>query len=185
MFTQKLNIGLISRVLSLIIVAMVVGLMCGGCKSGKRSVKRNSHHKEQTVRVDVSKIQGDVKLKALVEEALTWVGVPYAYGKSDKQDGTDCSGMVLRVYLDVLDIKLPRNSAKQAEYCKEIKRGEVRPGDLAFFATGSDPDRISHVGIMIDEVNFVHASTKKGVVVSSIDTPYYIRTFRQFGRVPE
>ena len=79
---------------------------------------------------------------------------------------------------------MPRNSAKQAEFCKSLDPDEVEIGDLVFFATGKDPDRISHVGIMIDEVNFVHASTKKGVVVSRIDTPYYIRTFKMFGRVP-
>lgn len=54
-----------------------------------------------------------------------------------------------------------------------------------FFATGHDPEKISHVGIMIDDVCFVHASTKKGVIVSRIDTPYYIRTFIMFGRVPD
>ncbi len=115
---------------------------------------------------------------------MTWIGTPYAYGRNDKQKGTDCSGMVLSVYLDAEDIKLPRNSAKQAEFCKKISAEKVIPGDLVFFATGNDPDKISHVGIMIDEVNFVHASTKKGVVVSRIDTPYYIRTLKMFGRVP-
>lgn len=121
----------------------------------------------------------------IVEEAMTWIGTPYAYAKNDKTEGTDCSGMVLTVYEEVLGKKLPRNSAKQAEFCIPLDPGEVVIGDLVFFATGKDPDKISHVGIMIDEVNFVHASSKRGVVVSRIDTPYYIRTFKMFGRVPD
>lgn len=119
----------------------------------------------------------------IVKEALSWIGTPYAYAKSDKGKGTDCSGMVLRVYEDIAGIKIPRNSARQAEFCKSLCPDEVEIGDLVFFATGSDPDVISHVGIMIDELNFVHSSTKKGVVISRIDTPYYIRTFRKFGRI--
>ncbi len=115
---------------------------------------------------------------------MEWLGTPYAYAKSDKGDGTDCSGMVLQVYLSICDIKLPRNSAKQAEFCKKIEPDDVKVGDLVFFATGKDPDKISHVGIMIDDVSFIHASTSKGVVISRIDTPYYIRTFKMFGRVP-
>lgn len=186
---MKLIIGLdiYNRgVLRLFGAVILIGalLTTSGCKSGQKNVKNKKHHTEQTLKIDTDKIRGNAKQKAIVEEAMSWVGVPYAYAKSDKKEGTDCSGMVLRVYLDVLDVKLPRNSAKQAEFCKKIGKGDVKPGDLVFFATGSDPDKISHVGIMIDDVNFVHASTKKGVVVSRIDTPYYIRTFRQFGRVP-
>lgn len=164
-------------------VLLILLIIAGGCKSGKKNIKQEYSSKTETIQIDKNKIKGNSRQKALVEEALTWIGVPYAYGKSDKSEGTDCSGMVLRVYLDVLDIKLPRNSAKQAEFCEEIKRKDIQPGDLAFFATGSDSDRISHVGIMIDDTNFVHASTKMGVVISSLDTPYYVRTFKKLGRV--
>lgn len=123
--------------------------------------------------------------KNIAAEARTWLGTPYAYAHAEKGIATDCSGMVLKVYETVTGITLPRNSAMQAEFCKGIKRKDIKIGDLVFFATGKDPDRISHVGIMLDEENFIHASSSKGVVVSSIDTPYYIRTFKGFGRVPD
>lgn len=166
-----------------ITVLLIVLLIAGGCKSGKKNIKAHQSRGHDIVKVDKNSIKGNANQKALVEEALTWLGVPYAYAKSDKKEGTDCSGMVLRVYLDVLDVKLPRNSAKQAEFCKKIKKDDLEPGDLVFFATGKDPDKISHVGLMIDKVNFIHASSKKGVIISQLDTPYYIRTFRQAGRV--
>lgn len=38
---------------------------------------------------------------------------------------------------------------------------------------------------MIDDTRFVHASTKKGVIISDMLTDYYRRTFRMYGRVPE
>lgn len=126
----------------------------------------------------------DKRRTRIVEESMTWLGTPYQYAGQQKGKGTDCSGMVMSVYLDATGIKLPRNSAKQAEFCKKIKESDVRPGDLVFFATGKDASRVSHVGIMLDDVNFIHSSTSKGVVISRTDTPYYIRTFMMYGRVP-
>ena len=92
--------------------------------------------------------------------------------------------MVISVYEKIAKKKLPRNSAKQAEFCKKLKKHDVRPGDLVFFATGKDKNKISHVGIMVDDVRFVHASTQKGVLISDMETPYYQRTFKMYGRVP-
>lgn len=164
------------------ILLILCGVSVSSCRS-KSNVSRN----EKIIReltIHKGEMKGDRNHRMIVDEAMTWVGTPYAYAKNDKGEGTDCSGMVMTVYEDVIGKKLPRNSAKQAEFCKSLDPDEVEIGDLVFFATGKDPDRISHVGIMIDEVNFVHASTKKGVVVSRIDTPYYIRTFKMFGRVP-
>lgn len=127
----------------------------------------------------------DAKRQRIVDEALTWVGTPYRYAGDSKGVGTDCSGMVMRVYEKVACCKLPRNSARQAEFCRSIDAGDVKVGDLIFFATGRDARKISHVGIIVDNDHFVHASASKGVVVSDIYSPYYQRTFRMFGRVPE
>lgn len=121
--------------------------------------------------------------RKIAEEAYTWLGTPYAYAHAEKGVATDCSGMVLMVYEKVTGLKLPRNSAKQAEFCKPIKKKNLQIGDLVFFATGKDPDKISHVGIMVDDSNFIHASASKGVVVSDITQPYYVRTLRAFGTV--
>ncbi|MCM1369476.1 MAG: C40 family peptidase [Candidatus Amulumruptor caecigallinarius] len=123
--------------------------------------------------------------KQIVEEAYTWLGTPYIYAGAEKGKGTDCSGMVMEVYQKVTGAKIPRNSAKQAEYCESIDEENVSTGDLVFFATGKDKDRISHVGIIVDSNSFIHASSSKGVVVSDLKNPYYIRTFKMFGRVPK
>ncbi len=88
-------------------------------------------------------------------------------------------------YEKVTGIKLPRNSAQQKEFCNSLRKGDVLPGDLVFFATGKDPEKVSHVGIMIDDNRFIHASSSKGVVVSDASQPYYQRTFKGFGRVPD
>lgn len=162
----------------LLLPAMIALSSCHTSKKGKKL--QGQPVKVETI--SVKKLKGEEK--KLVEEALTWQGTPYKYGASEKKRGTDCSGLVLKVYEEVTRKKLPRNSAKQAEFCKKIKKGDVRPGDLVFFATGSDPKKISHVGMMIGDESFIHASTKKGVIISEMTTPYYQRTFIMYGRVP-
>lgn len=155
-------------------------MVFSGCRA---SHKKSDAVKEETVAVVSPKRNGGGN--KIVKEAKSWLGTPYKYASCEKGKGTDCSGMVLKVYEETKGIKLPRNSKKQAEFCKKLKKNDVKPGDLVFFATGKDKNIISHVGIMIDDNQFIHASTKKGVILSEMSTPYYERTFIMFGRVPE
>lgn len=156
-------------------------LACSACSSG-RSVRRGG-----TAPVDAGVyIKGrhvNRKQARMIEEACSWIGTPYKYGGAEKGVGTDCSGMVLRVYLDMTEIKLPRNSAKQAEFCKRIKEKDARPCDLVFFATGKDSGKVSHVGLLLDSENFIHASSSKGVTVTRLDNPWWRSRILGFGRV--
>lgn len=117
----------------------------------------------------------------LIAEAESWLGVPYKYGGNDRK-GVDCSGLVLQVYRQALDISMPRNSKAQKDFCTPAKTSELLPGDLVFFATGRDRSRVSHVGIYLGDNRMIHASTN-GVVVSDITVPYYTRTFAGAGFV--
>ncbi len=123
--------------------------------------------------------------KKILKEAYEWMGTPYGYGKADKGKACDCSGLVMSAYERAIGIKLPRTSAKQRDYCKSLKKKDVQAADLCFFATGKDPNKVSHVGIMVDEKSFIHASSSKGVIVSDITQPYWVRTFLGYGRVPD
>lgn len=161
-----------------IFVGLVLIFLFSGCKT-----KQLSYTSSNTlINSEVSDIS--ILRQQIISEAKSWLGTPYQYAGAEKGVGTDCSGMVMRIYLDQMGMKLPRNSARQAEFCLPLKAEEMRAGDLVFFATGKDIEVVSHVGIMLDDVNFIHASSTKGVVISQITTPYYIRTFKMFGRVP-
>lgn len=154
------------------------------CKSG-RVVTSSYGDCDNKSHVEVHVGHPDKIERRLIEEAKTWLGTPYKYACAEKGEGTDCSGMVMKVYESVTGEKLPRNSAKQAEYCELLNTDKVEAGDLVFFATGKDPEKVSHVGLVIDDCNFIHASSTKGVVISDFTTPYYQRTFVMFGRVPK
>lgn len=170
----------------LLIMVLAMLILLPACSSYKRAV-RDRHAKTQVSKSDKEiekRVEKHLKgyEKKIIEEAFKWEGTPYVYGRDEKGVATDCSGMVMRVFEKAIDCKIPRNSAKQAEFCDKVSKNKVRPGDLVFFITNGG-DKINHVGIMIDDEQFIHASSK-GVRVSSLESSYYKKHFKRFGRVP-
>lgn len=154
-----------------------------GLKNGSSS-SSSRHDNVQGLPLFSGKTMNECQ-RLIVDEAHSWIGTPYLYAHAEKDSGTDCSGMVMRVYDSALQIKIPRNSAKQAEVCIPLVPEEVEGGDLVFFATGKDSLQVSHVGIMLpDGVSFIHASSSKGVVISSLTAGYYRKRIIMYGRVP-
>lgn len=145
----------------------------------KNTSKRKTNRKKSTTYTAVPNLN-----KKIVNDALDNVGVKYRLGGTNKK-GMDCSGLVFSTY-ENYDIRLPRTSTDMSRHGKIIKLKEALPGDLIFFKTNGR-SVINHVGI-ITEINgetitFVHASTSKGVIVSSTDDEYYSKTFAQINRV--
>ncbi len=121
----------------------------------------------------------------LLKDAEKYLGVPYKFG-GNTASGFDCSGFTVKVFAEN-DFKLPRRSSDQATTGRRIDLRSVRPGDLLFFAT-SGGSRVSHVGIVHDvkgsgEVTFIHASTSKGVIISSIKEKYWNNAYLHATRV--
>lgn len=102
-----------------------------------------------------------------------WKGTPYAMGGLS-QDGIDCSGLVYITYLEKLGIEIPRTTELQSHIGKEIKRSELRAGDLVFFKTAV---KIRHVGIYIENGKFLHVSTKQGVTISKLNNYYWEKRY--------
>lgn len=171
----------ISNLWSRLFLGILFILIATSCKIA-RHVGSSSPGNPHDENIHISKTSKS--RRHIIEEARTWIGTPYKYGGAEKGVGADCSGMVMCVYEDATGIKIPRNSAKQAEFCLSIDSNEVKAGDLVFFATGKDAEKVSHVGIVIDASTFIHASSSKGVVESNLLSAYFQRTFIMFGRVP-
>lgn len=133
-------------------------------------------------RLGISIGKHDKENLELFTVAEKWLGVPYRYGGNTKK-GCDCSGFVSQVYKAVYGKSLERNSAAiRDKNCSKIRRSQLRTGDLVFFETGSSR-KINHVGIYLKDDKFIHASSSKGVIVSSLEEKYYIRTYVCSGRV--
>lgn len=132
---------------------------------------------------DDNKKQISASSHPLVVEARQWLGTPYLYGGETK-DGADCSGFVMQVYKNALNISLPRNSAKQCEFCKKIDRSSLQPGDLLFFSSQNAGGNVAHVGMYVGEGIMIHASSSRGVIETPIDNTYFVTYFVSCGRVP-
>ncbi|MFO0509789.1 MAG: C40 family peptidase, partial [Gammaproteobacteria bacterium] len=72
---------------------------------------------------------------ALVDNALSFIGVPYRFGGSSPASGFDCSGFVKYVFSKTFDLSLPRTAREMARGGMAVARGELQPGDLVFFNT--------------------------------------------------
>lgn len=172
----------LSKILPLILLFGI-----SSCSLHRHSVKDSNKQTQYTVK-DEKEIERNLERKLhgeekkIIEEAFEWLETPYVYGRQDKGVATDCSGFVMKTYEKAIGCKLPRNSAKQSEFCEKISKSKIRPGDLVFFITNGG-DKINHVGIMIDENQFIHASSK-GVKVSSMESDYYKNHLVNYGRVP-
>jgi len=111
------------------------------------------------------------KIKEIVENHL---GVRYRRGGSSKK-GVDCSGFVRLVYRTVYGIDLPYIAARQftMPIFKNITLGDLRTGDLIFFASTTRKKRINHVGIYLVDGHFAHAIERKGVIISSLHNRHW------------
>ena len=111
---------------------------------------------------------------AIVRTAESLVGAPYREGGA-LPDGLDCSGLVTYVFARH-GVALPRDVRRQAAAGVPVPRGEIRPGDLVFFATtGSGP---THVGIAAGGGRFIHApKTGDTVRVESMSSAYWAARF--------
>ena len=95
----------------------------------------------------------------------------------------DCSGFTYYVIKKTTGKSIPRGSIVQGKYGKYVSRKNLRKGDLVFFAT-TGKGRISHAGIYLGNKKFIHASSSKGrVVISSMASGHYYKTFVNGRRV--
>lgn len=127
----------------------------------------------------------ETKAYRIIDYAFAFDGVRYKRGGTTKE-GMDCSGLVVTTF-DRENISLPRTSREMAHSGNLIDLEQVTTGDLLFFATRRNSKTISHVGIVTTArngfVEFIHASTSNGVIVSNLAEKYWQYSFVQARRV--
>jgi cell wall-associated NlpC family hydrolase len=123
-----------------------------------------------------SEITINDKLYNFYEE---WKGVKYKLGGTSKA-GVDCSGFIQKLFAEKLDLDMPRTANDQSQLGKDINKQELNTGDLVFFKTGRNT---RHVGIYLNDGKFLHASTKNGVMISSMDSEYYTKHYWKSKRI--
>ena len=114
----------------------------------------------------------------LVALALSYQGVPYAYGGASPS-GFDCSGFTMAVF-SKFGYSLSHGASDQYYAATSVSSEERQAGDLVFFDTFGG---ISHVGIYLGGGQFIHASSSGGVKVNSLYESYYAACYLGAGRI--
>lgn len=119
------------------------------------------------------------KADKIVANALRYKGTRYKFGGTTRK-GMDCSGVVYVAY-NSQKIQLPRVSRDMAQKGRKISLSRVKKGDLLFFKTGKTRNKVNHVGLVVSYkkgiVRFVHSTTSRGVIVSSLSEKYWKKAF--------
>lgn len=124
--------------------------------------------------------RSDIKNGRLYSFIEEWYGTPYRFGGMDK-DGVDCSGLVVLLEQQVYDQPMPRTCATQVNVVKRKYEEELQEGDLVFF--DFDGKQYSHVGVYLQNGYFVHASTRKGVMIARLHDNGIYKFFSRAGSI--
>ncbi len=117
----------------------------------------------------------------VINFAYSFLGTPYVWGTKGPHS-FDCSGFTSYVYR-YFGFPITSASKYQVDEGVTVEKGDIKPGDLMFFGGRSTPKRVGHVGMCIEvnkktnQIKFIHASTKRGVVINTYpdDNYYYTR----------
>ena len=185
---QKKADILIRKILSLIIIAFTIA----SCSTSKRVIKQDTSQGinkkvtiQQGIKQDTSidglkRSKRRISLKDQLEkDYLQCKGIPYKYGGTSFK-GFDCSGFVQSTFERVLNINLPRSTREILKKGIVVPKSKLRIGDLVFF---KPKNTYRHVGIFVGNNMFIHVSSSRGVIKSSLKEAYWMKYYFQSRRV--
>ena len=120
--------------------------------------------------------QANIKLFHTVEN---WIGTPYRLGGSNHW-GIDCSQFAKKLYSSISDSFIGQTCREIIGKVQKLTKVELKPGDFVFFKIHGAS--ASHMGVYLGGDKFVHSSTSKGVMISSLNDPYFQKHFLVGGR---
>jgi len=115
-------------------------------------------------------------VSSILQKADSLLGTPYRTG-GISPSGFDCSGFVSYLYRPTIP-EIPRISRDMAHRGKMVDYGNWQPGDLLFYATGSDPSRINHVAVWYGDGIIIH-SISDGPETGVVETPSEARYWKE------
>lgn len=112
-------------------------------------------------------------MRAVIEQAMDLLGTEYCSAGATP-DCFDCSGFVMYCF-QAQGTSLPRISADMFSHGTPVDRADIQGGDLVFFAINGG--KINHVGIALNERQFIHSSSSKGVSIAPFSDSYWSRRY--------
>lgn len=184
------------------LLVYVVLTMLISCKSSKKIYQRDataneisaSTHGQKEIERESFKDNKPKKREAkasksieknIIDYAKQFEGVRYKWGGTTEA-GMDCSGLIYESF-KTYEIVLPRISRDMAKKGKKISLRKVNRGDLLFFKTGNRRNSINHVGLIVaiknNDIEFIHATSSKGVIISKLNEAYWQKAFFEARRI--
>ncbi|HHB94734.1 MAG TPA: NlpC/P60 family protein [Campylobacterales bacterium] len=154
-------------------------------KHTKNRFFNDSIKKQKKLLAQLKKVnsKGRYNKNRIIKNAKHYLGGKYVWGGTQPK-GFDCSGYVKYLYAQQ-GVQLPRTAYAQSKVGLDVTKKELKKGDLLFFLT--DKKRhipITHVGMYIGNDKFIHAaSSKKGIIISSLSKSKYNRYFVKAKRI--
>jgi cell wall-associated NlpC family hydrolase len=157
-----------------IIVFFLIALSLNGCATASKNLMHLDTNANSVMLQNKA-----VAKQILLSQYEEWKGTQYKYGGLSRE-GIDCSGFVYETFLSKFGIKLPRQSIIQGEVGVSTSLDALQPGDLIFFKTGFST---RHIGIYIENNEFMHVSESKGVTISNLNEPYWHKRYWKCRRI--
>ncbi len=135
--------------------------------------------KELATFADGKSYQLPVLADSILERGMSLIGTRYRFGGTSEA-GFDCSGFIGYLFREEAGLNLPRSTREMINVdAPLVSRGNLKPGDLLFFATNGRRGRVSHAGIYLGDNQFIHSSSRRcgGVRVDSLGDSYWSKTF--------
>jgi len=124
--------------------------------------------------------ENNTRISKIKKIAYSFLGARYRFGGTSR-NSLDCSSFTQQVFREQ-NVSIPRTAREQFYAGSEVMMGDLQKGDLVFFQTYARFP--SHVGIYLGNRKMIHASSRdRRVVISSMDTPYYLSRFLGARRV--
>jgi cell wall-associated NlpC family hydrolase len=131
---------------------------------------------------------------AIAQEARTWVGTPFHHAAAIKGAGVDCIALLLTIY-DVIKVKkaipipaykpnwfLHHNDEILLDFIKQYGLIEVAKPEIGDVAAIKFGRSYSHIAIMLDETQCVHAcdQSKQVMIANVTQHPFVDRAIKYF-----
>jgi cell wall-associated NlpC family hydrolase len=126
---------------------------------------------ERGPRVEMYHTDDFISLGLILQDYL---GTPYG-ARTRVGQGLDCSLFTQQVFWKFNRTELPRTAEDQFRAGQPVSTRRLEFGDLVFYRT--DGRTISHVGIYVGYNEFMHVSSSRGVIVSSMGEQYWAERY--------
>lgn len=152
---------------------ILTSILMASCGTSRNVASNTNHNTEMQQRV--------------VDYGKRYMHTPYRYGSNGPRT-FDCSGFTSFVFKQ-FGYRLHRSSVGQDRQSVTIRAKEkLQTADLVFFEGRNRNGKVGHVGIVTETFpngtfKFIHASTSRGVIISSSTEPYYAARYLRGGQI--